>query len=317
MINKDIDKTLDLLVQDGEFLGNFENKLESFASPSTTKEEQNQMIRQAWKFLFHIIDYYVTFHLFDMDADLYRLCQKDPVKASKVADSLQKAAFSMKVNYQSLCKEGTIYDKPGINGFVPLYIMALDMRLQPSGDKMLASLPMIFLTYEDIEFFSVGGDQNLIKQKLKACQGVHFTLDTIKEFISNCFRWADEMNFALKSMQSERTIVDIDPHKLERVYEYCKDVAFNNLTLEQFAAAIRNIDKPKHCIQNADCFYALVLALYNAMGPLGSRDRWLTSVLQNFELESSNYYNAKRRIEKKETAKLCKRYNIIMELLSE
>ena len=62
MINKDIDKTLDLLVKDGDYLPNFENKIEDFTSPSTTEEEKNQMI--------------------DMDADLYRLCQRDTVKAS-------------------------------------------------------------------------------------------------------------------------------------------------------------------------------------------------------------------------------------------
>lgn len=317
MINKDIDKTLDLLVKDGDFLANFEDKLENFTSSSTTEEEQRQMIRKAWVFLLHIIDYYVTVQLIDMEADLYRMCQRDPVKAAKVADSLQKAAFTIKVNYQSLCKEGTIYDNERISIFVTQYAMVLASKLDSDGGKKFPASPWVFLTYEDVELISAGDDRSQIEKKLDTCQKLKFTLDSIRDFISSCFHWADEMNFALKSMQSERAIVDIDLLKLERVYGYCNNIAFHNLTLEQFASAIRNIDKPKYCIQNADCFYALVLALYNAMGPLGSRDRWLTSVLQNFELESSNYYNAKRRIENKTTPKLCERYDKIMELLSE
>lgn len=317
MINKEIDKTLDLLVKDGDFLANFDEKLENFMSVS--QEEQLHMIRKVWLFLFHIIDYHVTLQMIDMDADIYRLCQRDPVKASKLAGCLQKAALTMKVNYQYFCKEGTIYDNEEIGRFILLYYLALKTRSWPDNDKdkMPAPYPACLLTYDDIEFIFAGGDQDLIDKKLKACLKLNFTLDSIRDFISSCFHWADEMNFALKSMQSERTIVDIDLHKLERVYGYCNNLAFHNLTLEQFASAIRNIDKPKYCIQNADCFYALVLALYNAMGPLGSRDRWLPSVLKNFGLKSRNYCNARKRIQEKTTPKLCERYDKIMELLSE
>lgn len=317
MINEHLDKTIDLLVKDSKFLTDFDEKLEGFNSPDITKEEQAQMIKNAGMWVLHVIDYYVTFNLIDMEADLSRLCRKDPKMASKFRDKLNEAAISMKNNYQYLCKEGTIYSD-GIGLFVPLYAFALKMVLNPKQFDFSTPKPFFAFSYPEVEFISAGEDKYIIERKFQELRKIDFSVDAINEFISTCFHWADKIEETLQRMHSYLTIADIDVQKLERVFMYCKVFTFkDSLTFEKFAAAIRNIEKPQYCIIHADSFYALVLALYNTMGSLSSRDKWLTSVIKNFELESSNYYNAKKRIENKATAKLCERYNEIKKLLEE
>lgn len=317
MINKEIDKTFDLLVKDADFLANFDEKLENFSSPSVTKEEQNQMIRKAWLFILHVIDYYVTVSMIDMDADLSRLCQKDPIKAAKISKSLNRTAIAMKNNYQYLCKEGTIYTT-GLRGFVFLYGLCLGFKLDNVNIEEPVPFPCTYIDYSDVELIATGDDTELLEKKFQVCKTLDLTVQSIKDFIDSCFRWADGIDDILRRTHTDKTIADIDTERLTRVYVYCSGVAFKKtLTLEKFYAAIRNIEKPQHCIENADCFYALLLALYNSMGILSQRDKWLKSVLQNFELESSNYYNAKKRIENRITHKLCEHYDKIKELLCE
>jgi len=107
MINDHLDKTIACLVADAEYLSDFEFKLESFDSKS--KEDQDQMTSSAFILIFHIIDYYVTAEMIDMEADIFRFCQKDPSGATRFADKINQAGLNLKCNYQRLFKEGTIY----------------------------------------------------------------------------------------------------------------------------------------------------------------------------------------------------------------
>jgi len=191
MINDHLDKTIACLVADAEYLSDFEFKLDSFDGKS--KEDQQNMIKSAFILILHIIDYYVTANMIDMEADIFRFCQRDPAGASKFADKINQAGLNLKCNYQRLFKEGTIYTDM-IHTFTFTYVMltTIGMDIKREANIPLPNTPLGSLRYEDFEFIAAADDE-ILEKKIQAARKLNFTLDSVKNFIDDCFKWSDKM----------------------------------------------------------------------------------------------------------------------------
>ena len=314
MINEHLEKSIEILERDSEFIKGVKDIADDSFSRKSEEERLDNIVK-AQKWILHVLDYCVTAGMIDMDADLARICQDNLKLALKLRKSLNDTALALKLNYQYLCKEGTIYSD-GLPLFKLYYKIALLTKLQ--GTTLPQNTPNYIIDFSSMEFICSESDQLLLKRKLEQVESTGFTLPSIKSFIDKCFSWSETINTYLDRMSMNRSVMDIDNTILQKIYYHCGDKVFNQkATPQSFADAIRNISKPQFQIINKDYFYAILFAIYNSLGPLSSRDSWLKQVLQSFNLENSSYLNAKRRIEQETTPKLLEHYKQIKEIIED
>ena len=312
MINEHLEKSLEILEKDSEFIKGMKDIVDDSFSLKP-EEERIEDIVKAHKWILHVLDYCVTAEMIDMDADLARICQDKPNVALRLRKSLIDTALALKLNYQYLCKERTLYSD-GLPLFKLYYKIALLTKIQ--GTTLPQNIPNYVLDFASMEFICSESDQLLLKRKLEQVDSTEFTFSSVKSFIDKCFSWADTINMYLDRMSLDRSVMDIDNTVLQKIYYHCGEKVFNQkATPKRFADAIRNISRPQFLIINKDYFYAILFAIYNSLGPLSSRDSWLKQVLQSFNLENSSYLNAKRRIEQETTPKLVEHYKEIKEII--
>lgn len=314
MINEHLERSLEILERDSEFIKGVKDIVDDSFS---IKPEEGRLddIVKAQKWVLHVLDYCVTAEMIDMDADLARLCHDNPKLALRLCKSLENTALELKINYQYLCKEGTLYSD-GLPLFKLYYKIALMTKLQ--GTTLPQNIPNFVIDFASMEFICSESDQSLLERKLKQVESTEFTLSSIKKFIDKCFSWSDTINKYLNRMSMNRNVMSIDNTVLQKIYYHCGDKVFNQeATPQRFADAIRNISKPQFQIINKDYFYAILFAIYNSLGSLSSRDSWLKQILQSFNLENSSYLNAKRRIEQETTQKLLQHYKEIKQIIED
>jgi len=319
MINDHLDKTIACLVADAEYLSDFEFKLESFNAPGTTAKDQQEMVNSAFVLILHIIDYYVTVDIIDMEADIYRFCQKDPGGAAKFAEKINKAGINLKCNYQRFFKEGTIYTG-AIKTFPTFYAMliglSIDIKHGANPAALLPNIPLMNLRYEDIEFIAAADDE-ILEKKFKSAKKLEFTLDSIKDFINDCFKWSDMMKDYLDRAFAGKNFISFDVNRLSKLHLYSNGKAYTNTSAEHFAQALTGQARPTFHIIHRDFFYTILYALYVNLGPLCPREQWLRDVLDRFELSDKDYYSTKSRLEGKgkKTDKLIERFEEIQSIL--
>ncbi len=315
MINEKTQESLAIVEKDASFMKGIKEVIQNFAKPGLTREEGLKYIKSAYAFILHVLDFYVTIDMMDMDADLLRLCVEDPQKASKFRESLNDAALSLKQNYQYLCKDGTLYGPDGLPGFKIYYAIVLSIYLegQESGKDII--LPDFFVSFSELEFLKVGDDSEQLQKKLEHLQQVEFSITNIKQFIDNCFQWSDKISEYLTRMRANKTVYEINRQTLNSIHAECNGVVYYDTTADEFARAIMNFEKPSFHLKNKDCFYAVLYALYENMGPLSKREQWLNAVLSSFELDRPNYSSTVNRIKSNKTEKLNKFYQKIISIL--
>lgn len=318
MINENLEQSIEILEKDGLFISNIKSIITSTSNPAATQDEVSANVKKAHSLILHILDYYVTVSLIDMDADLLRLCIDKPLQAKRLSRTLNNVGITLKQNYQYLCKEGTLYNE-GLPLFKYYYSLALQTAI---NETVIAStVPNFVVEFKDIEFIKTA-DKTTRMKKLELLSKIEFDLESIKRFIDSSLSWADKIENYLARAGSNRTILDMDDTILMSIYDFCgKNVFSQSSTPEDFAKAIKNIKTPTFQVQEKDHFYALVLAIYNSLGSLAPRDAWRDEVLKAFELNPANYRSAKSRIESedkekaKKTKKLKDLYNNILEII--
>lgn len=320
MINEHLDRTIATLMSDADFLSDFPEKLRSFNDQDKTIEDQKAMIKRAAVLILHIIDYCVTSSVIDMDADISRYCQRYPAEAKKFREKLNMAGLSLKENYQYLFKDGTVYtEKIAMFSFIYSLFLGISIDIRHGADVNQITPPpfgYLFMDYTEFEFISAV-DDTVLEKKFQLSKDLNFTLDSVKEFIDNCFKWSDKIQECLERSFSMRTTINIAPEKLYRLHDYCNAVAYTNTTPEKFAKALMGYSIPDFHVIHHDFFYSVVYALYLALGPLCPRDPWLRDTLARFELPDKDYYNAKSRIvgDRQNTTKIKKRFLEIQGIL--
>lgn len=255
MINKYIEKTLSLILSDANFLVDFSYKLEMFNQYDN--EEKNTMIRNAWAFILHIIDYYVSSEVIDMEADISRLCINDPKKAEELRHQLNPAILSIKSNYQFLLKEGTIYSQylhtfpQAYAGVVAYYI---DVKKGASPSALEPPFPFNYLRYSDIEFISVEDDLKILERKFKTALNLDFSALSVKAFIELSFAWADKIQEYLERCNANKTKVSLDRDK-NKPKKSTNQKKEKYGKYESLAECIPNIDIYKKVLDVAAYYY--------------------------------------------------------------
>lgn len=315
MINEKLQESLDVLEKDAAFIKRIRKTIQDAENPDLSQEERLEVIKKAHTWVLHILDFFVTIDMIDMDADLLRLSEEDPQTASRFRDSLNDTALSLKQNYQYLCKEGTIYGPEGLPGFKLYYTLALLTYLkgQESGKKI--ALPNYIVSYSEIEFFKVGANRAILEKKLKHLSQVDFSITSIKQFIDNCFLWSDKISEYQTRMRANKSSHEINRQTLNGIHEECNGVVYYNTSADKFARAMMNKEKPSFHLMNKDRFYAVLHALHLKMGALSNKDQWLNAVLNSFSIRKSDYMSTVKRIKDKKTKKLNDFYESIISII--
>lgn len=304
MINTNINKTIDLLISDGKFIEELQEQINAYNSPQTNEKQKIEIIKKCSLLNFRIIDYIVSSHLIDMEADLLRLCEEDPIKARKYKDSINNAALAYKKNYQIL------YDNPSsifawFDIMLITYRQFLAIKLDNAPASLIGpSLAAMNISFEDIEFVSSGNDRDVLEQKFQIAKNLNLEKKNVIDFIERCFHWADAIDDILSRQKSDRTIVDIKPIVIQNIYNYCKGEAFDCASIADFEKVITNrCTQPSFKILNKEFFYTLLYAIYSSLGVISQRDAWVHSILRCFDLEDKDYYAAKSRIDSRDPLK--------------
>ena len=315
MINDKLRESLHVIEEDASFIKRIRDVIRDAEKPNMSDEDRRKNINKAIAWVLHVLDFFVTVDMIDMEADLLRLCDEDPQGASHISDSLNDIALSLKQNYQFLCKEGTIYGPKCLPSFKEYYHLALRAFITDQSSGIKKPVPNYVLSYPDIEFIPASDNQIILREKLERLPNVDFSIDSIKQFIDNCFTWSDKINEYLSRMRKDKSIYEIDYQVLKGIHIECNGKVYYETTADRFADAIRNYEKPSFHLKNKDCFYAVLYALYENMGPLSKREQWLNAVLSSFELDRPNYSSTVNRIKSNKTEKLNKFYQKIISIL--
>ncbi len=315
MINENLEQSINLLENDALFIKNIKGIISStYNQQETSDAELKANVKKAQSLILHILDYYVTLGMIDMDADLLRLCNDNPQLAKRLSRTLNDVGITLKQNYQYLCKEGTLYNE-GLPLFKVYYSLALQAAINDT--VVLSRVPDYVLEFKDIEFISTI-DNATRKKKLELLNNTEFTLSSVQSFISNCLSWSDTIEDYLMRSRQYRTIIDVDDNILQSIFDYCSHnvkIFSQSVSLISFVDAIKNIKPPIFQITQKDYFYALILAIYDSLGDLFPRNKWKDEVLKSFDLDLNNYRNAKSRIISGKAPKLESFYNEIRTII--
>ncbi len=318
MINDNTWNTIELLIKDANFFGGFQRKLDNFALSDTTEEEQNATIKDAYIFMMHVVDYYATVKMIDMEGDLARLCRENPTKAERLSASMSKSALVLKENYQRLLRKGTIYSE-GIALFPFIYSMKIQQSFIPdSGKDIIQSEPFPINTpLSELELISANDDKDILVNKCKNALEMDFTESSIKEFIDKLFDWSDKITDYLNRMGEYKTVARIDDGKLRELYDFCiENGVISSCKPDHFARALRNEEPPKFHLYNRDTFYAILYSIYELLGKLGTRDAWSNEIQEAFEIDRTSYSSLVSRIKSGKLSRLlAERYERIKEIL--
>lgn len=303
MINEHLLESMEALRADAVFIRGIKDTIDNWDKDAWSEEIKNERIKKTFKWILRVLDYYVTLDMMDVDADLLRLCTEDPRAALRLGESLNEIAIILKQNYQYLCQEGTIYGSEGLPGFKLYYQFALFSYINhitsAAEGRSNAPIPPGFIaTYPEIEFMRVGDNLQVLVQKLSRIDKIEFSLSSIKQFIEDCFSWADSINSYLDRIKANRSVFGMNRQTLGDIYRICNADVFASTDESHFAMVLMNLSKPTFRIIKKDRFYALLYALYEAMGTWSAKDRWLDAILSAFELEKKDYSSASSRIKK-------------------
>lgn len=313
MINKHIQESLEILEKDASFIKGIKEIIQKSEESGLTREEGMKSIKSAYALILHILDFYVTVDMIDMDADLLRLCDEDPQMAQRFHESLNDAALALKKNYQYLCKKGTIYEL-GLPLFRDMYAVTLMAYLDKESPGKIAR-PNFFLPFSEMEFIKIGNDRDTLENKLKHVSHVEFSINSIQRFIDKCFSWSDKISEYQTRQRVNKSIYELNLQTLNCIHAVCNDVAYYKTTADKFAEAMMNSEKSTLKIKNKNLFYAVLYALYLKMENLSIQEPWLNTVLKSFELERNNYASAVNRIKNENDTKLKAFFNKINSIL--
>lgn len=318
MINDNTWKTIELVIKDASFFNGFQKKLDKFALPETTEEERNAMIKDAFIFMIHVVDYYATVKMIDMEGDLARLCREKPSKAEKLRESMNKSALVLKENYQKLLKEGSVYAE-GIQMYPLFYSGIIKQSLTPdNGSDVIQSVPFPFNTpLSELELISANDDICILEKKYRMAKEMKFTVESVKEFVGYCFDWSDRIADYLNRMGEYKTVVQIGDGKLRMLYDFCiSEGVVTECNPDHFARALRNEEPPKFHLSNKDTFYSIIYGIYELLGKLGTRDAWCAEIIEAFEIDRTSYTSLVSRIKSRKLSKVLEnRYEQIKEIL--
>jgi len=322
MINEHVEQTIDILIADADFLS---ANAPVFSDPNI-KWTADTVLGPAGKaglFLLHIIDYLVTEPFLDMEADLLRLCITAPEKASKLKASLFDAATKTKVSYQYLLVEDSFYCD--FSYFVFIYTLFLDAKIKGAVVADMGTQLFTFL-YTDFEIIRLPENSKDIERKITLARDLYDKnpIDSVKDFISRCFHWAEYINNHLQwkdSNDSMLTIGDIGQKRLILIYYYCAGKAFGRITLENYIRFFQGERQPSLTVLNKEFFHTMVYAVYLSLGAMSPREEWLNRVLANAELDRANYMSTVGRIKALESnakqvpGKLLRRFHDLRNIL--
>lgn len=314
MINDNTWKTIELLIKDAEFFDGFQGKLEKYELPNTTEEEQKAMIKNAYIFMMHVVDYYATFKMIDMDADLARLCRENPCKAEKLRESMNKSALILKENYQRLLTEHSVYSR-NIWMFPMFYSKLI---LQPNLSDNDETVPFPLDTpLSEIELISANDDKTIRAIKSRAASEMELREESVTEFVDNLFKWSDTIADYLDRLGEYKTVAQIGDGKLRELYDFCiSERVITSCMPDHFARALRNEKIPKFHLLNKDTFYSIIYGIYEFLGKFGTRDTWRNEILVAFDIERTSYSSLESRIKNGNLSKVLKeRYERIKEIL--
>ena len=312
MINENLKKSISLLEKDASFIKNIKDVIDANCSPDENKEN----INKAMTWILHVLDYFVTLDMIDMDADLLRLCNEDAKAALKFRNSLNDVGLSLKANYQILCKDGTIYGPEGLPLFKLYYKMALLMAIDSIETNRVITTPDYVIDFSAMEFIiTPRNDVELLKQKLNHLENIDFSLDSIKGFINNCLSWSDSITDYTNRRQMDKSVFDFNTDVLRAIHKKCNGMVYGQTSPNSFEKAIKNLERPVFRVIIKDYFYAILYALFERMGTLSSREGWLASILTAFELEKKDYSSTVKRIKDEKTEKLTSFYKEIVGIL--
>ena len=312
---------MDALKADAVFIQGIKDTIENWDKEGWSQEIKDEKIKKTHKWVLRVLDYYVTLDTMDIDADLLRLCTNDPGVALRLGDSLNDIAIILKQNYQYLCQEGTIFGSDGLRIFKFYYKLALSshiyhIKCSKEGRSITPTPPAFVVTYPEMEFMRIGDNLQELILKLSRIEKIEFSLSSIKQFIENCFSWADRINGYLDRVKANRSVIEINRQTLDDIYAICNGDVFSNTNQSSFARALRNLASPTFRIIKKDRFYALLYAIYEATGLWSAKDSWLEAILTAFELEKKDYSSASSRIKKgKSSEALTAFYNEIRNII--
>lgn len=303
MINEHLLESMEALKADAVFIRGIKDTIENWDKEGWSQEIKNEKIKKTQKWVLRVLDYYVTLDMMDIDADLLRLCTDDPQTALRLGESLNEIALILKQNYQYLCQEGTIYGDDGLLNFKFYYTLALSAHIKhikcAADGKSITPLPPNYIvTYPEMEFMKIGDNLQVLIQKLSRIEKIDFSLSSIKQFIENCFSWADSINGYLTRIKANKSVFEINRQTLNAIHAICNDDVFSSTDQSSFAKALMNFTRPTFRIIKKDRFYGLLFAFYEAMGTWSAKDNWLDAILTAFELEKNDYSSATSRIKK-------------------
>lgn len=317
MINKTLEQTFATLISDAKFIKKF-NENYNYLLSQGTPQERFTTLKEFAAFVLHIIDWNVTMHLLDMEADILRLCEANPYKALEFRTSLNEAAIALKTNYQNFFNDSKEH-KDNFNSYKIVYCTLITKSICELNGTISTNTkkhPFEEILDIDYEFIYSNHDEKILQKKLNTATKIEISTESVKEFTDKCFKWSDEIKASLERINLNKTIIAMNLYTLERIHSHCNGYAYNT-SFENFAKAIMGSNNPNFHVLHADAFYAALLAIYNSLGCLTPRDNWLKSILNNFGLEQKNYYNAKNRIINNKTPKLSEWYHNIMSIISE
>lgn len=313
MINDFLKTSIEVLEKDASFIKNIKDVIAANCSP----DENVKNIKKAMTWILHVLDYVVTLDMIDMDADLLRLCDEDPIAALKLRDSLNDIGLSLKANYQILCKDGTIYGREGLPLFKHYYELALLKAIQSleTNSVIRYPIPDYVISFSDMEFIIAGNDVELLKQKLNHLKNIDFSLNSIKGFINSCLSWSDRITDYTDRRRMNKSVYDFNTDVLRAIHQRCNGSVYGEASTDNFIKAIKNFEPPMFRVKIKDYFYAILYALFEHMGSLSHREAWVNTILPAFELEKKDYASTVKRIKDQKTGRLTSFYNEIVDIL--